>query len=386
MARPLRLGARRLQLTSLTAALSATVLVGTVVAAKTVGSDDLTPVRTSAQSGSSTSSPGPIAHDEARTAQAQDPYADQPEPREVVTPPKRPKRPTLAQLDKRMGRQGLTRVESLSAFSFKVASFNVLGASHTRGPKARKGFARAEDRLPHQVALLENYGITVAGLQEFQYPQVHQLRGLRGSRYDIFPGTTMGNHLADNSIIWNTGVWEALDRRTTGIPYFHGRLTPMPHVLLRHRESGRQVWFGNYHNPANVAGNAAGWRNQATRLEAELAVSLGADGTPVIMTGDMNDRAEFICPFSAISGMRSADGGYSTGDSCHTPGNMSVDWIVGSSQVSFSGYAQDWSTKGRKLSDHPLIAATASVPGTTERAGCVRKKARKAVGHYCPPL
>src|SRR5699024_2162948 len=87
-------------------------------------------------------------------------------PTEVVPPPPPPRVfPKLKVLDAKMARTGHDRLprEHWNALSFNVASFNVLGASHTQGPRARPGYARAEGRLPHQLAMLENKGITVAG-------------------------------------------------------------------------------------------------------------------------------------------------------------------------------------------------------------------------------
>jgi hypothetical protein len=46
---------------------------------------------------------------------------------------------------------------------------------------------------------------------------------------------------------------------------------------------------------------------------------LGADGTPVLFTGDMNDRREFACPLTAQSGMHSADGARTVGAPAHCP-------------------------------------------------------------------
>ena len=144
------------------------------------------------------------------------------------------------------------RVQDRQALDFRAASYNLLGASHTVGPRGRRGYAPASARLPQQVALLEHHGVSVAGLQEFQHPQTNHLARLRGKTYQSFPGLRLGDRLSQNSIIWRTDTWELIESRTTPIPYFGGRPVAMPHVLLRHRSSGRQVWFGNYHNPANM--------------------------------------------------------------------------------------------------------------------------------------
>lgn len=294
--------------------------------------------------------------------------------------------PTVKQLDARFEPKGLHRVSATErrTLTFKVASYNMLGASHTTGPKARRGYAGYAGRLAPQMALLESHQVTVAGLQEFQHPQSNMLSRIRGSKYGIYPGVKLGDRLSQNSIVWRTDTWELVKQQTTPIPYFGGHRVPMPQVLLRHRATGRTVWFGNFHNPANIGGDHAKWRQLAVRIEADLAKSLGSDGTPVIMTGDMNDREKFACPFSQQSGMHSPNGARTTSSGCQTPRQMSVDWIFGSSILSFSNYVEDWSSRHRHLSDHPLIAAAVTAPGALDLPGCVKARARQGIEHYCP--
>jgi hypothetical protein len=294
--------------------------------------------------------------------------------------------PTVAHLDRTMGERDMARVpqRSWKSARFSVASFNVLGASHTRGPGRRKGYAPAEARLPAQLDMLAAKNVSVAGLQEFQFPQVHQLRNRTGDTWGIWPGTQLGNWLADNSIIWRTDQWALLETHTVDIPYFRGKMTAMPYVLLEHVASGRHVWFANFHNPANVAGDARGHRARATQIEAALSQELNADGTPVIVTGDMNDRAEFACPFASASGMYSPNGAEARESGCALPDKMDVDWIFGTRDLEFSGYQSDGSARDRKLSDHPLISADVSLPGVEDRRDCKAKISRRGVAWYCP--
>ncbi|GGD27979.1 endonuclease/exonuclease/phosphatase family protein [Nocardioides daphniae] len=310
-----------------------------------------------------------------------DPEADSlPKPKVPVGPP------GLKVLDHQFRERGMVRVDksALQPFVFRVASYNVLGASHTSGKGARKGYAGYAARTPGQVGLIEAHRASVVGLQEFQHPQARQFAGLRGSAYGVYPGLQLGEALSQNSIAWRTDTWSVVETHTIGIPYFGGRPVQMPYVLLRHLGSGRTVWFGNFHNPANIGGNHAGWRAAATRIEADLANRLGADGTPVVMTGDFNDRAEFACPFSARSGMHSPDGAATVNGVCRTPRGMSVDWIFGSGSLQWSDYVQDWSSRDRRLSDHPIIAGTATVPSIHDPSKCRRAKARAGMQIYCP--
>ena len=59
----------------------------------------------------------------------------------------------------------------------------------------------------------------------------------------------------ENSVAWDRSVWEAVEKRTFTIPYFHGNRRAMPLVKLRNRETGMTAWFANVHNPASTAGH-----------------------------------------------------------------------------------------------------------------------------------
>ena len=87
---------------------------------------------------------------------------------------------------------------------------------------------------------------------------------------------------------------------------------------------------------------------------------LKQEGLPVFLTGDMNDREIFFCRVLPPTGMVAAVGG-STSGGCRPPGQMPVDWVVATPDVSFSGYVNDKSTKARRISDHHYVAATATI-------------------------
>jgi hypothetical protein len=264
--------------------------------------------------------------------------------------------------------------------SFVVSSFNVLGHGHTKPGGNKPGFADAAVRSPIQASLLRRHGVSVAGLQEFTITQHRQLRR-HAPEYEIWPGSRLGKAAAQNSIIWRRGEWSLVQAGTTPIPYFHGNRIPMPHVLLRNRATGQLVWFGNYHNPASTRGNARGYRNTATDLEAALARRLARTGHPVIMTGDMNERAEFFCRFTRTTPMRSADGGYGDRSGCKPPPRPRIDWIIGSPRLDFSDYAADDSAQVDRSTDHPMIRSRATVGPDVVLDQCVDLA---PLGTWCP--
>ena len=243
--------------------------------------------------------------------------------------------------------------------TFRVSSFNILGAGHTEARGKKPHFASGSTRMRWAMSLLQAANVSVAGLQEVETPQ-HAAFRQSSPGWDVFPGLKLTRSALANSIVWRRDVWQFVEGHTVDIPYFYGKPKPMPYLLLRHIDSGREVWFANFHNPASVRGPAAHWRREAVSREIALANRLSADGTPVIMTGDMNDRAEFFCPATTRAQLHAANGG-STGAPCRPPGNMGIDWIMGSAQVGFADYHAVRGGLVGRTSDHPFLWASATI-------------------------
>jgi len=243
--------------------------------------------------------------------------------------------------------------------AFRVASFNALGASHTGPHSQRPRFATGSTRAPWAVRLLEGADITVAGLQEFQPPQIRVFNRVADG-WKAWPG--LGSRAGVNSLVWRTSVWRRVETHTLDIPYFGGRDVPMPYVLLRNVDTGRRVWFANFHNPADAHGPAQRWRNQAVRREVALVNRLNAHGTPVVVTGDFNDREAFFCPLAHGAGVTSADGSRLTRNGCSVARHAGVDWIVGTRKdLSFSNFHRVRGRMVARTSDHPFVWARATV-------------------------
>lgn len=268
------------------------------------------------------------------------------------------------------------------ATSFNVVSFNALGFSHTAGGGDRRGFAPGTARMRAVVGILRAQDASVVGFQEFQGPQYATFRAMAPD-FEVYPGPSLGSQPLQNSVAWRTTDWTLVRAQTTPIPYFY-RPVAMPQVLLRNVHTGRLVWFGNFHNPADKFHPAQGARTAATAIEASLARGFLSDGYPVIFTGDMNERDSYFCRISTLAPLHGADGAYRDAAGCHTVSPTPVDWIVGSAPVAFSGYLRDTSTESRRLSDHYLIKATATLPPERSLKRCVAAPHdRSAV--FCPP-
>ena len=244
------------------------------------------------------------------------------------------------------------------AAAFRVASFNMLGASHTGPGSERPSYASGATRTPWAVQLLNSAGVTVAGLQEFQTPQI-QVFNRVATGWHAWPG--LGTLGGVNSVIWRTGTWQPVQTHTIQIPYFGGQDVPMPYVLLRNISTGKLVWFANFHNPADAHGPAQRWRDEAVAREVALVNRLQADGTPVIVTGDFNDRDQFFCPLANGAGVTSADGSHASGGSCTLAPNPGVDWVVGThDDLDFADFHRLRGGLVARTSDHPFVWAQAT--------------------------
>jgi hypothetical protein len=243
--------------------------------------------------------------------------------------------------------------------SFTMATFNVLGSSHTGRGGHSPGMGSGPQRMGGALALLAAHDISVVGIQEFQPDQRAAFQRSAGG-WSMYPGLSMGRRAGENSVAWRNDVWEMVEPGLIDIPYFNGRIRPMPYVLLRHKATGVQAYFSTFHNPANIGGNMQRFRNEATRRQIGLFNRLEATGKPQFVTGDMNERAEYFCAVTGSTPLVAAAGGSNNGG-CRPPQPTQIDWIFGSPNAQFSGYVIDRSPLVRRTSDHPLIVSKVTI-------------------------
>ncbi|MEO5709158.1 MAG: endonuclease/exonuclease/phosphatase family protein [Nocardioidaceae bacterium] len=246
-----------------------------------------------------------------------------------------------------------------------IASFNVLGSSHTRGAG---GYASGVRRTQGVVRLLAKHDVEIVGLQEMQADQMRSFRRRTDGAYAMYPGFSGARAIdGENSLAWDRSAWEAVVKRTFTIPYFHGNRRTMPLVKLRNLETGMTAWFANVHNPASTRqhGGSARWRVRAIRSEARLARRLHDTGIPVFLTGDMNEREQAFCPLTGTAPLQAARGGSHTDGTCRANDPQYVDWAFGSEQLDFSGYVEDRGAVNKRTSDHPIVVSDAHIDGST---------------------
>jgi endonuclease/exonuclease/phosphatase family metal-dependent hydrolase len=247
--------------------------------------------------------------------------------------------------------------------SFRVSSFNILGWDHTEkgGSKAKAGYADGAQRMKWAIQLLKSRQVDVVGLQEFQPQQYAKWLKKASAQYDIFPGYIDSIGFLRNSIAWRKDKFRLVSTSWIKLPYFHGDVLRMPVVLLQSLQTGQQVYFINFQNPADVRGNAAKWRLIGQRIQIGLVNLLKtSNGLPVVWTGDMNARQQVFCRVTKQAAMVSASGGYRSDSTCQPPKGMVVDWIFGSN-VQFSNYVQDRSRKVQRTTDHSMLVTDALV-------------------------
>jgi Endonuclease/Exonuclease/phosphatase family len=242
---------------------------------------------------------------------------------------------------------------------FTMASFNLLGSTHTKPGGHSPRMASGPQRMGGALQILAKHQITVVGFQEFQPDQRNAFRS-RARGWQMYPGLSMGRRAGENSVAWRTDTWEMVKPGLIPIPYFNGRIRPMPYVLLRHQETGVQAYFSTFHNPANIGGNQARHRAEATRRQIGLFNQLESGGTPQFVTGDMNERREYFCRVTGATPLVAAAGGSNDGG-CRPPARMQIDWIFGSPGAQWTNYVVDRSPQVRRTTDHPVIVASVKV-------------------------
>lgn len=246
----------------------------------------------------------------------------------------------------------------------RVSSFNLLGYSHTvKGGDAAKHYTDAIQRMVWATQIMSEHHLKIIGLQEFQVPQYKKFVSLVGNRYDLYPGVTMGGVPVQNSIAWAKSSWTPVLEKTKKVPYFNGTMTPMPYVLLQNNTTGQRVWVYNSHNPANTAGPAQEYRNEAVTIEVALVNSIEKHypGVPILDLGDKNDRDLYLCPMLQGTDLQAADGGAIANGSCVMPKSPQIDWITGNPLVSFSNYHAIRDALVSKTTDHHVVFADATL-------------------------
>jgi endonuclease/exonuclease/phosphatase family metal-dependent hydrolase len=242
---------------------------------------------------------------------------------------------------------GATAKPRPQSFRFRLATFNVLGSQHTRGPG---GYGPGTTRARITAGLIKRKHVSVIGMQEVQRDQ-HRVLRHRLPGYRIWPGTRLGNQGIRLQIAWRKSQFRLLDTGTITTRFDH-QARPIPWVKLRNRHSGRRMYVVDIHN--SPKGQEAD-RDAATRAEIRLINRLRRHHKPVFVVGDMNEKEEWFCKVVGRTDVRAANGGH-VGRRCDPPNRrLRIDWLMGGRRIDFSHYRESNGAKVRRASDHEFI-------------------------------
>lgn len=239
--------------------------------------------------------------------------------------------------------------------SFRIGTFNLLGSNHTAPGGERRSYPPASVRTPRTAAKIAEHRVDVLGTQELKPDQLNALKSMTGMA--AYPDFAFGTRDTDNNILYDPDLFEFVEGGSFTITFMNAR-RPQTILKLRHRETGREMYFLNMHASAG-GGKYAASRAAGHQTAIATVNSLKAEGLPVFLTGDMNDRQPFFCRLAPATGMVAAIGG-STSGGCAPARALAVDWVLAHG-ATFSGYWEDRSTL-RRTSDHHFISADTTVP------------------------
>lgn len=161
----------------------------------------------------------------------------------------------------------------------RVTSFNVLGASHSRGDY--------KARMDKSINVIKDNQLEIVGMQEFQPPQRSYFKSKVGDTYKMYPNTK-GND-AVNAIVWDTNSYKLVSSgMMPNLKYFRGSKLHAPWVLLENKSSGQRIYYLNTHDPANSNGPAEALRLHNAEQHRVFIEKLKEKNVPVILTGDFN--------------------------------------------------------------------------------------------------
>jgi hypothetical protein len=243
--------------------------------------------------------------------------------------------------------------------SFNVASFNVVGHSHTSG---RGGLRSGTARMKGAIAYLGKHQVTLAGLQELEPPQASAFLKQTRGRWGLVGAPSRSGRSTDtrNSVAYYKGRFALVKRTYVPITYFYGKRVNIPLVQLRSKRNGKVFWVLNTHNPADTHGPAGRWRAVSVRRQLQRIQRLRSQGQTVLFTGDMNAKRPFFCTATRSGVLHSASGG-SVGTPCRYPRANGIDWVLGTRDVQFRNWRSDKTTRSRGISDHPIVVARATL-------------------------
>lgn len=239
--------------------------------------------------------------------------------------------------------------------TFNVMTFNLLGSQHTSPTGARPAFAPGRLRSEWARELIERREMTLVGLSEPQPDQIVSLDIATKGEFTAFPGNTMGYASAPQSVMWKDSEWEYVWGTTAPMPFMKG-VRPQPVVRLRNRQTGSEVYWINAHlSPGGMQRD----RDRGTAIIAAMVNLLTPEGLPILVTGDLNEKARAFRRIACKTGMTAAIGGTSI-NGCTPPSGMRVDWIFGKGGT-FANTMVEIGPRVQRTTDHAIVSSRFTV-------------------------
>lgn len=236
--------------------------------------------------------------------------------------------------------------------TLRLMTYNLLASHHTEPGGANATMAPAELRTQWGAEVVREQQADVVAMQEVRPNQITAVaRELPG--YTMWPVTANGTLGRPNQIIWKTSRFTKVDDGYVEVPSM-GVTRRMPFVRLKDRATGRQFWYFNVHNSPGDGRQAE--RDRDLAIETAKVNELRADGTPVFLGGDFNERDNALCTVLATTDLQSSAGGSNDGTTCSVPDRPRIDWIFGNGEL--SAYAMIRPPLVRYATDHYIIATT----------------------------
>lgn len=263
----------------------------------------------------------------------------------------------LADLARR-ARLAAKATSSEKPVSFTLGTMNLLGSQHTGDPgDDYPSWPRASWRTPQQAKAILLSGTDIVGLQETKPDQLDGLLARTG--YEAYPGYQFGRRDTDNSILYDPKKFEFVSGTSFRITFMNAN-RPQTVLRLRHKATGREMYFLNVHTSAGRDREHTRTRHAGLASTVNQIRNLRAEGLPIFLTGDMNDRGPFrsrvLGPGQLVAAI---DGPWRTPR--FGPGWLAVDWLASTKEVSWTDFSVT-NFQQRRISDHYFITARATVP------------------------
>lgn len=111
---------------------------------------------------------------------------------------------------------------SVGSTTFRVATFNVLGNSHTTSKGDASSRPSGKKRMALAVQAINEGQASIVGFQEMEGVQYDAFKSLTGKTYGTYPGDDPDQLVVANNIAWRNDTWRLMSATTFTVPYFYG--------------------------------------------------------------------------------------------------------------------------------------------------------------------